>query len=324
MKGFLIVLGGVVALLALAALVGFLVLRRPDIPFETLEARYGVATSRFVDLPGGLRAHYRDDGDAGRPVVILIHGFGDSFLSWDGWIDVLARDFRVLTVDMPGHGLTRAPIDYQPSAAAHVDFVLAFAKAVGVDRFAIAGNSMGGGIAWRTALASPDQVSALVLLNAAGFSNDTPSAPPLAFRLLGTPFGRFLLETIETRPLTALALKSNVADDALITTAFVDRWVAVQRAPGHRAILMRGAPGPEADAQALSTIRVPTWVAWGEDDHLLRLENAWKFSGAIAGAQLGIYAGVGHMPQIEIPAQSATDAATFLRGALGVAASSPD
>src|SRR5262245_5628152 len=114
MKVFAVIL----ALLALVLVIGFFALRRPDIPYETLEARYAAPTSHYVDLPGGLRAHYRDDGDPQKPLVLLVHGFGDSFLSWEGWIDVLKVDFHVVTVDLPGHGLTRAPAGYAPSSAA--------------------------------------------------------------------------------------------------------------------------------------------------------------------------------------------------------------
>ena len=66
--------------------IGWLKLRGPDIPYETLEAKYTDSASHFVDLPGGLHVHYRDEGDPNRPLLVLLHGFGDSFASWDGWV----------------------------------------------------------------------------------------------------------------------------------------------------------------------------------------------------------------------------------------------
>lgn len=135
---------GFIACLLLIAGVGYLVLQRPDIPYETLEKLYATPTSHFVNLPSGVRAHYRDDGDPGAPTVVLVHGFGDSFLSWARWIDILSKNFRVITVDVPGHGLTRAPEDWTPTAAAQVEFIDEFAVTAKLPPFAIVGNSMGG------------------------------------------------------------------------------------------------------------------------------------------------------------------------------------
>ena len=107
--------GVIIAVLAVSLALAAAALYRPDIPYAELEAKYAVATSKYVDLPGRMRMHYRDDGDPAGPVVMLVHGFGDSFLSWDGWIQRLSPEFRVITIDLPGHGLTRAPAGYRPS-----------------------------------------------------------------------------------------------------------------------------------------------------------------------------------------------------------------
>jgi len=98
-------LGVTIVVLAIA----WLELRGPDIPYETLEAKYTDSASHFVDLPGGLHVHYRDEGDPNRPLLVLLHGFGDSFTSWDGWVPELKGRFRLIRLDFPGHGLTRAP-----------------------------------------------------------------------------------------------------------------------------------------------------------------------------------------------------------------------
>ncbi|MES1199991.1 MAG: alpha/beta hydrolase [Pseudomonadota bacterium] len=306
------------ALIVLIVAVGVALLWRPDIPYATLETRYATPTSHFIDLPDGVRAHYRDDGKADAPVVLLVHGFGDSFLSWTPWIDVLSKDFRVITVDVPGHGLTRAPADYVPSADAQVRFIDEFAAATHLPPFAIAGNSMGGGIAWRTTLAHPERVRALILIDAAGFANEHAKPPPLAFQLLGTPAGRWALEHLETRPLTKASLQASLLNDPLVTDAFVNRWVEVQRAPGHRHILMTtlGVAGGPANPADLAHIHVPTLVLWGERDPLIEVAAAHKFADAISGAQLITYADVGHMPQLEVPERSANDADAFLKHAL--------
>ena len=103
----------------------------------------------------------------------------------------------------------------------------------------------------------------------------------------------------------------------MITDPFIDRWAELQRAPGHRAILMSIQPGKHSQATkaVLSTIKVPTLVLWGQIDPLLEVAGAHQFAEAIPGAKLIIYDKVGHLPQVEIPQRSADDAAAFLETA---------
>ena len=310
-------LGVILLVIAVLLLAAWLFLRRPDIPFEKLEAKYAVPASHYVDLGEGVRVHYRDDGDPARPVIVLVHGFGDSFLTWEGWIKALSPNYRVITLDLPGHGLTRAPKTYAPEPDRYADLIDALAAKLDLPPFAIVGNSMGGGVAWRFALRHPERLNALVLLDAAGWpppANSPP--PPLAFKVMQSGFGKFLLKTIETRPLTTQGLKADVVDQSLITPAFVDRWVAVQQAPGHRPILMAvfTAKQTPASKEALAAIKTPTLVLWGEQDHIIPVANARLFADAIPGAKLITYPDAGHLPQLEIPARSAGDVDAFLKG----------
>jgi pimeloyl-ACP methyl ester carboxylesterase len=314
MKWTGIVLGIIIALLAAA----WLKLRGPDIPYEALEAKYTNASSRFIDLPGGFHVHYQEDGDSRLPTLLLLHGFGDSYTSWEGWVRQLNTRFHLLSLDFPGHGLTRAPAGYHLSGDGLADFVDAFATQLGLAKFAVAGNSMGGGVAWQAAVRHPQRINALILVDAAGFPNDKPpAAVPLAFKILKYPLGRALLRNIDNRPLISEGLKTDVYDKALITRAVVDRWADFQRAPGHRAILMSvnwisfGSASPEF----LRGINVPTLILHGENDVLVEPASAGKFAAAIPGAKVLMYPHVGHLPQIEIPQRSAADAAQFLEAA---------
>ena len=289
-------------------------LRGPDIPYPELEARYATKGSAYVDLPGGVRLHYRASGDVAAPVLVLVHGYGDSFTSWDGWTEALATKFRVLSIDLPGHGLTQAPDGYALSSDGYAELLEAFAAKLGLARFALAGNSMGGGVAWRYATLHGDRLSALVLVDAAGWPLPPPKELPLAFRILQYRAGRWLLAHIDNRPLIDQGLKKDVYDPAVVTDAFVDRWAELQRAPGHRAILMSANPASFASASdaLLSSIHVPTLVLHGEADTLIPIASGRRFVAAIPGARLVSYPKVGHLPQVEIPARSAADVAAFL------------
>jgi pimeloyl-ACP methyl ester carboxylesterase len=313
------ILGIIVCVLVVLMVGIWLKLRGPDITFAALEAKYAGQGSRFVDLPGGYHVHYRDEGDPSRPLLVLLHGFGDSYTSWEGWVRELQTQFRIVSLDFPGHGLTRAPQDSKLSAEGLADFVDSFAATLKLPKFAVAGNSMGGGVAWQLAVRHPDRIWALILVDAAGFPNDKPPGEvPLAFRILQYPVGRAILRNIDNRPLIENGLKMDVYDKSLITPFIVDRWAEFQRAPGHREILMavNFAAHAGATADLVATIKVPTLVLWGEADPLIEPAAARKFAAAIPGAQLIVYPKVGHLPQIEIPQRSAADVAVFLKAAL--------
>ncbi|MEO7207430.1 MAG: alpha/beta hydrolase [Steroidobacteraceae bacterium] len=309
------IFGVILGLLVLVLIGAWLKLRGPDIPFETLEAKYAQADSHFIDLRGGYHVHYRENGDPNAPLLVLLHGFADSFTTWDGWVRELKPQFHIISLDFPGHGLTRAPAGSSISGDNLADFVDAFAAKLALPKFAVAGNSMGGGAAWELAVRHPDRVNALILVDAAGFANDKPGNPPLAFKILRYRLGRIVLSKIDNRPLIEQGLRGDVYDKSLITPFIVGRFAEFQRAPGHREILMGLNMGARAGstAELLSTIKVPTLILWGESDPLIEPNAAKKFAAAISGSKLITYPEVGHLPQLEIPQRSAADVAVFLK-----------
>jgi pimeloyl-ACP methyl ester carboxylesterase len=313
------ILGGILGLIVLILIGAWLWLRGPDIRYETLEAKYAEADSHFVDLPGGYHVHYRENGDPNAPLLVLLHGFADSFTTWDGWVRELAPQFHIISLDFPGHGLTRAPQGSQLSGDGLADFVDAFAAKLMLPKFTVAGNSMGGGAAWELAVRHPDRVNALILVDAAGFANDKPGKQPLGFVILRYRLGRTLLSKIDNRPLIEQGLKVDVFDKSLITPFIVDRFAEFQRAPGHREILMSVNMGSRAGStkDLLSGVKVPTLILWGESDPLIEPAAAKKFASAIGGSKLITYPNVGHLPQLEIPQRSAADVAAFLNANQG-------
>jgi Predicted hydrolases or acyltransferases (alpha/beta hydrolase superfamily) len=308
---------GIVVLVFLVLLIGagvgsWLWLRAPDLSYSELESRYAGKNAHFVDLNGGIRLHYEDEGRG--PVIVLVHGFGDNWGSWDGWAAALKNRYRVIRIDLPGHGLTRAPASTPIDPEAFADVIDEFANKIGLPKFAVAGNSLGGAVAWEVAVRHPERLNALILVDAAGFPSATLTKPPLAFRILQYQWGRALLKTIDNKPLIRDSLNGEVGNPAVITDALVNRWADVQRAPGHRDILLSGpltGKGAASEA-ALGKLSLPTLVLWGEKDPLITLDAGKKFAAAIPGAKLKVYPGIGHLPQIEIPAASAHDVAAFL------------
>lgn len=305
-----------IGLVAVIAVVGFFVLKRDDIPYESLASRYESAASRYVDLPGGIRMHYRDEGTPGAPTLLLIHGFSASLHTWEPWVERLAtgderlNDYRIVSIDLPGHGLTRAPAGYQASIENFRDTVEAFARAQQLDSFFLAGSSMGGNVAWEYALAHPERVQGLILVDASGWPETRAdhAQDPLVFKLLRSPVAP-LLRDLDNTALTRQGLENSFFDPALVTDAMVTRYSELSRAPGHRDILLQLTLGFRernfASAERLAALQTPTLVLTGDHDRLVPPEHAQQFDDAIVYSQLIAFENVGHIPQEEVPDQSA-------------------
>ena len=318
-----------IALFALAGLAvllsaAWLILRRPDIPYAALEARYADADSRFIDLPGGLHVHYRDQGPRDAPVLVMVHGFAASLQAWEPWVARLSDRWRIVTLDLPGQGLTRAPNGWPVSVAADAAVVDQLVHALGLPPAVVIGNSMGGAVAIDVALRHPADVRALVLVDAAGWPEAPPPKgdalakpkrpAPLIFRLLISPLGRAILGQIDTRPMAKSGLRAAYVDPALVTPALVSRYVDLSRAPGHRDLLIRtlAMTEPPFGRADIARIAVPTLVLHGEADVLIPVDNGRSFAAAISGARLVTYPGVGHVPMEQIPDRSAAELKAFL------------
>lgn len=294
---------------------------RPDLPRERLVAQYANEESETLALADGARAHLRDEGPRDAPVLVLLHGYASSLQTWDGWAAALATQYRVIRFDFPGHGLTQAPAQADVSVPGLVDFADRVLAARGIERFALAGNSMGGHVAWRYALAHPEKVSALILVDAVGVPEDPARMARLAGAraMFANPALRSALRYVENRSLMEQGFRAMVGDDALVTKAFVERHLQLARAPGNRALQLRIPAVQSYDAlaaQKLGEILRPTLILQGELDPLAPLAVAQAFDRLIPSSELIVYKGVGHIPQEEIPQASARDAAAFLDYAL--------
>lgn len=311
LRKFAAILLTLVAVLA----AGWLALKRPDIPYETLESSYTVADSRFMTLSNEIKVHYTDTGPRDAPVVVLVHGYAASLHTWQPWVRQLQEAYRVVTLDLPGHGLSRVPED-GVSIAAYVDTLDALAGKLGISQFSLAGSSMGGNVAWQYALAHPQKLDSLILVDAAGWPDADGENTPLVFRLLRIPVARTLMKDLDLSGLIEDGLRDSFADPQLVTEAMAERYAALSRAPGHRdALLSLAASGPsreKASPARLGEISVPTLVLWGEQDNLIPVAHAKRFEAAIPGAVAITYPDAGHIPQEEVAARSAQDLIAFL------------
>jgi pimeloyl-ACP methyl ester carboxylesterase len=295
------ILLGVLAVLAV-------VLVRPDLPREQLLARYAPAPSRFADIEG-MRVHYRDEGSG--PPLVLIHGTSSSLHTWDRWAALLSPRRRVVRLDLPGYGLTGAAPDRDYSAARCARVIAALLDQLGIARADLAGNSFGGRIALTFALARPERVRDLVLVDAAGLSGQKPAA---IFRLARTPVVNRLLTVVTPRWLVKKNVREVYGDPARVDDALVDRYDDLTRAAGNRTALvdrLTGPPDPDLDGR-LGEVRAPVLLLWGGRDRWIPPSFGERFKEGIVGAKLVTYPDAGHVPMEELPDATAAEADRFL------------
>ena len=281
-----------------------------DIPVNQLIQRYGFPDSKYMEL-NGMRVHYRDSG-RGEPLVLL-HDANSSLHTWAGWTDSLARYYRVISVDLPGFGLTGPHPQGSYSAFMYAGFFDQFIRQLNLPDFHLAGNGLGAQIAWFYAAEHPGNLRKLNLLDARGFEEkNTPWIQWMA----RTPVLNRILWKITPRDFISLMLEGMYADDQKVTDSLVQRQFELFLRPGNRKAFTDRSQVSEnrPPTDMIEQITTPTLILWGAEDTRISPEFAYEFHRKIRRADLKIYQNTGHWPQEENFAQSAKDVRAFLEG----------
>jgi pimeloyl-ACP methyl ester carboxylesterase len=291
---------------------GVLATWAPDRTVQDLSARWAGAPSKFVPVLG-MDVHFRDEGPRDDPLpIVLLHGTSASLHTWDGWVEELKVNRRVIRVDLPAFGLTGPDPHNDYSIAAYTRFVTAVLDTLGVQSCVLAGNSLGGQIAWATAVALPQRVQQLVLVDSAGYPMQSQSVP-VAFRIARTPGLRVLLEHVLPRGIVQSSVRNVYGDPEKVTPALVDRYYDLALRAGNRqALAHRFNEGLSADASTIKNVKIPTLILWGAKDRLIPLENGQRFATDIAGSRLVVFDSLGHVPHEEDAKATVEVVKTFL------------
>jgi pimeloyl-ACP methyl ester carboxylesterase len=302
------IVGALVVVVVLAA--AFLLTNlKGDMPLETLKARWTDKASRFVEIDG-MQVHYREEGTG--PAVVLLHGTSSSLHTWDGWTQVLKKSFKVVRLDLPGFGLTGPQPARDYGMGTYVAFFERFAGRVGLEKFALAGNSLGGRIAWNYAASHPERVRALILLGSSGYS-ETVKSGPIAFRAAHWPVVPDIMVRVDPRPFVEDGVKKSYGDPGRIRPETIDRYYELTLRPGNRdAFVDRMRTRYPDESARLRALTVPTLVMWGARDQVVPVENAKQFERDIKGSRVIVYDDLGHVPMEEDAPRTAADAAKFL------------
>ena len=255
--------------------------------------------SHFVDL-SGIRTHYVESGEAGAPTLVLLHGGGagaDSVGNWRQAMPLLARDFRVLAMDLVGFGQTGKPdpSQYAYSQQDRNAHLAEFITALGLEPAILVGNSMGGATALGVAMEQPDLVRALVLMGSAGLNaRITESLKPIVYY----DFTRAGME----RLVAALTAPGFKADEELIDRRY-ELSVEPDTRLAYQATMkwIQDQGGLFYPEDALRTVTAPTLVVNGKDDRVVPLANAFRMLELLRNSWGYILPHCGHWAMIEAP-----------------------
>lgn len=308
----------IVALQLLAVAVTVALTWAPDRPLKTLVQRWAPAPSAFINIKG-LSVHVRDEGRRDDPLpIVLLHGTSASLHAWEGWVAALKSERRVITMDLPGFGLTgpNAQDDYRRPAT--TQFILDLLDTLGVQRCVLGGHSVGGEIAWQVAAAAPQRVDRLILVDAGGYPTALPLVP-IGLRVARMPGLERLMELTLPRSVIASGIRNEYGDPERVTPALIDRYEELTLRAGNRhALGVRFAhtstdADNETNALRIKTLRLPTLILWGGRDKLLPMAHAQQFQQAITGSQLMVFDDLGHVPHQEDAPRTVAAVKAFLK-----------
>jgi pimeloyl-ACP methyl ester carboxylesterase len=241
----------------------------------------------------------------GRPLV-LIHGYGAGMWVWEKQIEALSQLFRVYVLDVIGHGFSDRPkIPYTPEAYVH--FLKDFMDEVGIERAALIGNSMGGGMAWAMAMFYPERVDRLILIDC---------VPPDVLQQVRNDSFRTLVAIKDIPLLSYLVIAGRsknsikwillecVSDIKLITPGVLNRQHRLSKIKGTTWVLystFKHAQEALRLKDQFSLIHQPTLFIWGEKDLIFPPRVGKTLHQAITGSKFRVIEKGGHIPMWETP-----------------------
>jgi len=285
-----------------------------DIPLEDLKAKYTTPASAFVKVDG-MDVHYRDEGEMSDSIpIVLLHGTASSLHTYDQWASQFKKDYRVVRMDLAAFGLTGPFPNRDYSVDNYVSFLHDFLTAKGIDKCILAGNSLGGAIAWNFTAKHPEMVDKLILIDASGYPTVAKSTP-IAFKLGQIPVLKSLLTFITPRFLVKSSVENVYADKSKVDKKLVDRYFDLTLRKGNRqAFVDRMALiNQTSNADKIKQIQQPTLIIWGEQDLLIPVSNAHLFHEDLPKNELVILKNSGHVPMEESPAESLEKLLSFLK-----------
>jgi len=249
--------------------------------------------------------------------IFLLHGFSANKDNWIRFTKALDEKYHVIAVDLAGHGDSEKLLSTDYDLIKQAERLDALITGLGIKQFHIAGNSMGGAISAIYSLNYPDKVKSLTLINAAGADGKQPSEYYQALAKGNNPLIVTDEESFEYRndftmsqppllpwPLSSVLYRKTIARADINKKIFTDILATKQRLIKihfHQSI-----------QKTIANHQLPTLIMWGKEDRVLDVSAVAAFKELIPNANVHIFEGVGHLPMIEIPNESAKVYQQFL------------
>ncbi len=257
LKGFL---GLILLLWAAMAIYAYWPTGIEEVPARQL----ATADDRFAQVDG-IELRYREFGQRtdDQPSVLLIHGFGNSLQSFRELAPRLAPAYHVISVDMPGFGLSAKPAEWDYRNPGQARMMVKFLRALGLEKVVVGGHSLGGAIAMRVAILAPE-VRGLVLMNPGIIETGVPKIAEYYF----FPLQRLSAKQFGSRSFRESFLKTSYVNPEIITPAIMDDLMLTVKSEGYMSGMttMMGQYVAASEQAMLPEVKVPTLIAWGEQD----------------------------------------------------------
>jgi pimeloyl-ACP methyl ester carboxylesterase len=281
-----------------------------DIDINELKNKYAYPSSSFISIDD-MNVHYRDVGKG--EAILLIHGTGASLHTWEKWIDILSPDYRVISFDLPGFGLTGPDPNHNYQISRYTAILDSLMVKLKVDSFHIAGNSLGGLVAWHYTTQFPQKILTLNLIDAAGLPQPGKK-PPFIFQLAKLPVLSTLLQKVTPKSIIKKSMLDVYKNDKLVTEKLIDRYFELSLREGNRTAFVKRMSqlNEKLVVSDLKNITVPVLIQWGKDDRWIPLANAFEFQKLIPNAEIKMYDS-GHVPMEENPMETVKDYMIFLK-----------
>jgi pimeloyl-ACP methyl ester carboxylesterase len=260
-----------------------------------------------VKLPeiDGSRVNLVDIGSGEETPVVFVHGLGGQWQNWLENIPRVARERRVIALDLPGFGLSEMPRE-KITIQGYGRFVAAVLDHLELERAHLVGNSMGGFVSSEVAIQFPERVDRLALVSAAGISNvGVSKAPVLTLARAATAITAFTAarhRQIASRPITRHAALALVARYPSLLKPDL-AWEGLIKGTGKPGFDDALRASLEYDFRdRLPEIERPTLIVWGEQDSILPVRDADEYERLIEDSRKVVMEDTGHVPMLERPA----------------------
>jgi pimeloyl-ACP methyl ester carboxylesterase len=302
-------------LLIVLVVIAFCVLNwRSDLPLNDLKQKYANSESEFMEIDG-MQVHFRDEGMASDSVpLVLIHGTGASLHTWEGWVKTLKANHRIIIFDLPAYGLTGPNKTGDYSQDYYVDFVDKLLTKLSVEKCVLGGNSLGGGITWAYALAHPERVEKMILVDAGGYPMVSKSVP-IAFQLARLPVLNKLFQYVTPRSIIEKSVYNVYVNDERITEELIDRYYNLALREGNRkAFIDRMRTSVKNDKYLkIKELKMPTLIIWGKQDELIPITVGEQFHQDLENDTMVVFKDLGHTPMEEDPERTVKVLIDFLK-----------